>query len=177
MVPEASKSPGRRLQPVIVWCAVAGTCSNRGTCSLSGRLRAEVGWPRAVALPPGGYQRPACPQCGDRAAGAGLALDRARNGSRASSVTTQGEMDVPKFLARNGPRGHIPIAGYRALQSFTRTRPKMCSAAWSAESGSPVRCPARQKPISNSKSTAGWTRTRRAPLAPRLAARAVQIGR
>src|SRR3954471_23460770 len=49
-----------------------------------------------------------------------------RNGSSASIVTIHGEIDVPKFFARNGPSGtysHFWMS--RALQSFTSTMPKM----------------------------------------------------
>ena len=49
-----------------------------------------------------------------------------RNGSSAASGTTHGEIDVPKFLARNGPSGTYSHAWMsRALQSLTSTRPKM----------------------------------------------------
>src|SRR5437870_1255137 len=48
-----------------------------------------------------------------------------RKGSRASIVTTHGEIDVPKFLPRNGPSGTYSHAWMsRALQSLTSTMPK-----------------------------------------------------
>ena len=46
-------------------------------------------------------------------------------------VTTQGEMEVPMFLAPNGPRGtysHFWMS--LADQSFISTIPKMCFPAW-----------------------------------------------
>ena len=76
------------------------------------------------------------------------------NGSSASSVTTQGETVVPKFLARNGPSGtysHFWIS--RALQSLTRTMPKRCAGASPTGTGRPSSLPGPTKtPISNSKS-------------------------
>lgn len=53
------------------------------------------------------------------------------NGSRASSVTTQGDMVVAKFLPLNGPSGtasHFWMS--RALQSFMMTMPKTWSSAF-----------------------------------------------
>ncbi len=47
-----------------------------------------------------------------------------RKGSRASSVTIQGEMDVAKFFARNGPNGwYSQLWMSRADQSFNRQTP------------------------------------------------------
>ena len=74
---------------------------------------------------------------------------------RASMVTTQGEMEVPKFLAPKGPRGiysHFWMS--LADQSFMRTIPKMClSASW-AVMDSPMggQSPPTKKAISSSKS-------------------------
>ena len=51
----------------------------------------------------------------------------ARNGASASSVTTQGEIVLPKFLDRNGPSGWYSQGWMsRADQSFTRHTPKRC---------------------------------------------------
>ena len=46
-----------------------------------------------------------CPTFGPRVSVTGLAGIGLRNGASASVVTTQGEMLVRKFLARNGPSG------------------------------------------------------------------------
>ena len=74
---------------------------------------------------------------------------------RASMVTTQGEMEVPRFLAPKGPRGiysHFWIS--LADQSFIRTIPKMClSASWAVmESPMGGQLPPTKKAISSSKS-------------------------
>lgn len=51
---------------------------------------------------------------------------RAANGSRASGVTTQGEMVVAKDLPLKGPSGTISKPWMsRADQSLSRTKPKM----------------------------------------------------
>jgi hypothetical protein len=51
-------------------------------------------------------------------------------GASASTVTTQGEMVVAKFLAPNGPSGtYSNFWMSRALQSLHSTKPKMRSAA------------------------------------------------
>src|ERR1700730_14366035 len=61
-----------------------------------------------------------------------------RKASRASKVTIQGEMLVQKFFARNGPSGWYSQAWMsRALQSFIKTKPKMCSTARSIGTGWP----------------------------------------
>ena len=74
---------------------------------------------------------------------------------RASMVTTQGEMEVPRFLAPKGPRGiysHFWMS--LADQSFIRTIPKMClSASWAVmESPMGGQSPPTKKAISSSKS-------------------------
>jgi hypothetical protein len=59
--------------------------------------------------------------------------------SKASIVTTHGEIVVPKFLAVKGPSGtysHFCIS--RADQSFMITRPKIRSPALSMDIGSPT---------------------------------------
>src|SRR5689334_23085886 len=57
---------------------------------------------------------------------AGRADNGTRNGSSASSVTTHGEMDVLKFLERNGPSGCPSQAcTSRADQSLSRHTPQM----------------------------------------------------
>ena len=69
-------------------------------------------------------------------------------------VTIQGEMVVPKFLPRKGPRGtysHLWMS--RADQSFSSTAPKMWSQALDIGIVSPSCEPGPTKnPISNSKS-------------------------
>ena len=74
---------------------------------------------------------------------------------RASMVTTQGEMEVPRFLAPKGPRGmysHFWMS--LADQSFMRTMPKMyLSASWAVmESPMGGQSPPTKKAISSSKS-------------------------
>ena len=69
-----------------------------------------------------------------------------RNGCSASMVTTQGDMVVLKFLARNGPRGtysHFCIS--RALQSFMTTMPKICWSHDCTGMGSPSGLPGPMK--------------------------------
>ena len=70
-------------------------------------------------------------------------------------VTTQGEMEVPRFLAPKGPRGiysHFWMS--LADQSFMRTIPKMCLSACWAVMDSPMggQSPPTKKAISSSKS-------------------------
>ena len=73
----------------------------------------------------------------------------------ASMVTTQGEIEVPRFLAPKGPRGmysHFWMS--LADQSFMRTIPKMCLSASLAVMVSPMggHSPPTKKAISSSKS-------------------------
>ena len=73
----------------------------------------------------------------------------------ASMVTTQGEIEVPRFLAPKGPRGiysHFWMS--LADQSFMRTIPKMCLSASLAVMVSPMggHLPPTKKAISSSKS-------------------------
>ena len=63
-------------------------------------------------------------------------------------------MVVARFLDRKGPSGRYSQRWIsRALQSLTRTTPKMCSCACSIGMGSPSALPGpTKKPISSSKS-------------------------
>ena len=73
----------------------------------------------------------------------------------ASMVTTQGEIEVPRFLAPKGPRGiysHFWMS--LADQSFMRTMPKIRSCAEETGTGSPIllAAPPTKNAISSSKS-------------------------
>ena len=75
-----------------------------------------------------------------------------RNGSSASSVTTQGPTVVAKLFARNGPSGwYSQLCMSRADQSFSRHRPKMRSSARAIGTVSPIAfSPQTNAPISSS---------------------------
>ena len=88
--------------------------------------------------------------------GAGSPAARAnagtRKGASASMVTTQGEMVLLKFLARNGPSGwYSQVWMSRADQSLRRQRPKRRAPACSMGTGSPCALPRpTKKPTSSS---------------------------
>src|SRR5690606_11302451 len=78
-----------------------------------------------------------------------------RKGSKASMVTTQHEIDEPKFLAKKGPNGtYSQVCKSRADQSFNNTIPNMWFSASLTETLSPIiLASAVIKAVSNSKST------------------------
>ena len=115
-VPVPSRSPGRRLQPLTVWCA--SSCADAS----STRRGSSTARQRRAGMP--GFAHRAVAQAAPRAAmsiaplarlvarrgtasGCGSPAGRvdtgARNGASASSVTIHGEIVVAKFFARNGP--------------------------------------------------------------------------
>src|SRR5690606_29854290 len=77
------------------------------------------------------------------------------NGSKASRVTTHGEMDEPKFFARKGPNGTYSQDWISlADQSLKTTIPKMASSASLVEILSPISVfLLMMKAISSSKSS------------------------
>src|SRR5438067_2455071 len=116
-----------------------------------------------IASPPEGasatssaMSKPYAPHCARYGNGAGSCGGPAtRNGSSASSVTIQGEIEVAKLLLLNGPSGtysHCWI--WRALQSLRSTSPKIWASAFSTAIGSPSAFPSpTTNAISSSKSS------------------------
>src|SRR3984957_5056879 len=164
MVPLASKSPGRRLQPLLAWwvsnCSAVQYKSRallrltRSGASPRSRIRAdrsdtsiERSMPAALALVR--YGSGAGSPSGRTAGGT-------RNGTSASKVTIQGEIVVEKLLERNGPRGwYSQVCTSRADQSLTRHTPKRCDSASPIGIGLPSVDPGPTKiPISASWSSA-----------------------
>ena len=131
----ASRSPGRRLQPLLAWCAsicakrpvhpreIARLSRRGGRAALAHasrahadlerqRERAALAIGRRVEVREGAADRPQ-----------DVRTRGTRNGSSASKVTTQGEIVVAKFFARNGPSGwysHCWMS--RADQSLTQAQ-------------------------------------------------------
>ena len=135
-VPLPSRSPGRRLQPLLAWCV--SICAAVQYIS-----RKLVRLSRAGAIPSSRMRgvrshassRTSIPPC-SRSAGdvrygsgsgspAGRAYAGTRKGASASIVTTQGETVVAKLLERNGPSGrYSQLCTSRADQSFRSPTPK-----------------------------------------------------
>src|SRR4051794_12100919 len=134
MVPEPSRSPGCRLQPLEVWCAtICATvqyaspkldCETRTGERIVFVLRCIS---RVMSYPRSFSENKYGKGCGS--------VDARGNtgqpyGSSASSVTTHGDMVLAKLLARNGPSGwysHDWMS--RADQSFSSTTPNTWSSA------------------------------------------------
>ena len=162
-VPLASKSPGRRLHPLLEWCVTSWATvqyidSNEPDDSAHGRLARRAHRGRTEPH----LERDAEPAarliCGraeirqrrgiaGRRANAGV-----RNGSSASSVTTHGATVVAKLFARKGPSGwYSQLCMSRADQSFTRHSPKRRSSARPIGTVSPTAfSPHTNAPISSS---------------------------
>mmetsp|Transcript_37344 Transcript_37344/g.51229 ORF Transcript_37344/g.51229 Transcript_37344/m.51229 type:complete len:227 (+) Transcript_37344:122-802(+) len=111
IVPVPSRSPGRIGQPLIVWCA---SCCASDQYMYFKLLRMMVSGAdiSAVCMSTSSLMSKACllpGACFRYGSGSGLSCEgvAVRNGSRAARGTTHGEMVVPKFLPRNGPRGTI----------------------------------------------------------------------
>src|SRR6185503_12591453 len=139
-VPVPSKSPGPKLQPLLLWCAIScatvqyaspkfdcerrcgGRPCSRIACVCSHTSSATCSAPCARLASES--------RCGS---GCGSPSGRAngwRNGANASAVTTHGEIVVPKFFDRNGPNGWYSHAWMsRADQSLSSTRPNQSSSA------------------------------------------------
>ena len=152
-VPVPIRSPGRRLQPLQVWCAsicatvqymwrvlltlrrcggkpfsLSPCVSNNTSSSMS---KAPSRWSASFRKYGSGAGSPS------RRSGWGI-----RNGMSASGVTTQGDTVEAKFLARKGPRGWYSHAWMsRADQSFKRQKPATCAVARSIGMGSPSALP------------------------------------
>mmetsp|Transcript_13634 Transcript_13634/g.23349 ORF Transcript_13634/g.23349 Transcript_13634/m.23349 type:complete len:248 (+) Transcript_13634:849-1592(+) len=154
-VPEAMRSPGRRLQPVEVWWASICAMVQYTFLKLLRVTTAPVGWPLGTMRTSSAMSYVTrffslrYSSTGGSCGGAGH-----RNGSRASRVMIQGDMEVAKFLALNGPSGtYSHRCTSRALQSFMITMPKMCSWALLTSTGRPCSLPGPTKnAISSSKS-------------------------
>mmetsp|Transcript_16519 Transcript_16519/g.56181 ORF Transcript_16519/g.56181 Transcript_16519/m.56181 type:complete len:234 (-) Transcript_16519:553-1254(-) len=156
MVPLPMRSPGRRLQPVTVWC----TSCCRG---VQYRLRRLL-LPTTLASPPAGwsdtsrctsYEEYVGSRRYSRGSGSCTPADvGARKGSSAAMGTTQGLMVVRKFFDPKGPSGtYSQRCTSRALQSFSSTMPKMWRSASSMATGRPRSEPMpTKKPTSSSKS-------------------------
>ncbi|MNE21661.1 hypothetical protein D3C80_1148310 [compost metagenome] len=152
-VPEPNRSPDCSWQPLTLWwatiCATvqymlrvllrvrrcAGRFCSRmrsvSSSTSSSISKAPLAWSRLSSRYDSG--------CGSPSGRAGWAQ---RNGSRASAVTTHGEMVEMKLLDRNGPSGWYSQAWIsRADQSLSRQKPAMCSAASATGIESPMSLP------------------------------------
>ncbi len=126
-VPEPSRSPGCRLQPLTVWCATSCATVQYASAKFDPINRAPAHQPRASS------PFAARPRARDRSRPApdwppsrGKATDRdhlpgahsgARNGASASIVTIHGDSVLAKFFDRKGPSGWYSQPGCRARSS------------------------------------------------------------